>query len=348
LYLGAILVRHGGDPTAFVVAGARYQMGDPSGAEGYDGQFSYYIALDPAGAAGKLDVPAYRYQRILYPMLARWLALCQPALIPWTLVLVNLIALAAGTALVEHLMVHFRVNRWHALVYGLYAGLLMSVRLDLSEPLAYALTIAACWAFERKRPGRAALLFALAALAKETTLIFAAAYGLYVLSTEGRRMALRFGLVAAGPFAVWQIFLWQWLGSPGIGSGGAMATPFEMIPLMGLWRIGAISPAALMLYVAILGPLVILPTLWALWTAGREIVRGRRHPLALALFLNAAVLLFLPHSSWREFLAMLRLSVGLMAAVLLYAGLRRNRRVLAFSSAWLAALAFLAKEGSAL
>lgn len=228
-------MRNGGDPMAFVVAGARYQYGDPAGADGYDGQFSYYIALDPTGAAGKLDVPAYRYQRILYPMLARWLALCQPALIPWTLVLVNLIALAAGTALVERLMVHFRVNRWHALIYGLYAGLLMSVRLDLSEPIAYALTIVACWAFERRRPGRAAALFALAALAKETTLIFAAAYGLYLLSKEGRRMALRFGLAAAGPFAAWQIFLWQWLGSPGVGSGGAMATPFEIIPLMGLW-----------------------------------------------------------------------------------------------------------------
>lgn len=347
-YLGAILVRNGGDPLAFAVVGTRHQLGDPSGTEGYDGQFSYYIALDPVGAGGKLDVPAYRYQRILYPMLARWVGLGRPSWIPWTLLLVNLAALVAGTVAVEGLMSQFRVSRWYALVYGLYAGLLMSVRLDLGEPLAYGLTMAACWTFERKRPHRAAALFALAALAKEITLVFAVAYGLYVLLTDERRVALKFGLVAAGPFALWQIVLWLWMGSPGIGSGGAMATPFEIVPLMGLWRIGAVSPAALLLYAAILGPLVVLPTLWALWSAGRELVRGRWHPLSLALFLNAAVLLFLPHSSWREFLAMLRLSVGLMAAFLLYAGLRQKRRALGFSFAWLAALAFLAKEGPVL
>lgn len=345
IYLGAILARNSGDPLAFAVVGSRYGAGDPAGNEGYDGQFAYFIALDPRGAAERLDVPSYRYQRILYPMLARWLGLGRPEIVPWTLVFVNLVALVGGTALMERLLVHYGAGRWYALVYGLYAGQLMSVRLDLNEPLSYGLVIAAIWAMERKRPGWSALLFALAALAKETALIFAGAYGLYLLLTCGWRPALRFGAVAVGPYAGWQLVLWRWLGGPGIGSGGAMATSFEILPFMGLWRIGAVSWTALLVYTVILGPLVILPTLWALWRTGREILQRSWHPLSMALFANAAVLLFLPHSTWREFLAMLRLSGGLVAAVVPYAALRRDRRALNYSLGWLAALAFVLKEG---
>lgn len=344
-YLVAILARNDGDPRSFVVVGSRFETGDPDGSEGYDGQFAYYIALDPVRAADRLDVPAYRYQRILYPLLARWLAFGRPGWLPWTMLLVNVVALMAGTALMESLLTGYGVSRWYGLVYGLYAGQLMSVRLDLNEPLSIGLSVAALWALDRERPGLSAVLMAFAVLAKETALVFAGACGFYLLLTAGWRPALRFGLVIVAPFALWQIALWRWLGNPGLGSGGAMATPFELIPLMGLWRIGATSLPALLLYGAILGPLIVLPTLWALVRTGRDIAQRRWHPVTLALFANALVLLFLPHSSWREFLAMLRLSAALVATILLYAGLRRDRRILNYSFGWLAALAFLIKEG---
>lgn len=345
LYLGVVLARNGGDPLVFATVGSRYGEGEPAGSEGYDGQFAYFIALDPVGASQRLDAPSYRYQRILYPMLARWLALGRPDILPWTLVSLNVVALAAGTALMERLLLHYGVGRWYALTYGLYAGQLMSARLDLNEPLSYSLVIAAIWAMEQERPVWSALLFALAALTKETALVFAGAYGAYLFLAAGWRPALRFGAVAVGPYACWQLFLWRWLGVPGLGSGGAMATSFEFVPFMGLWRIGAVSWSALLLYSVILGPLVVLPTLWALWRTGRELAGRRWHPVSLALFANGAVLLFLPHSTWREFLAMLRLSGGLVAAVLLYAALRRDYRVLNYSFGWLAALAFVVKEG---
>jgi len=67
--------------------------------KGYDGQFAYYIAIDPTpkDVGPKLDAPAYRYQRILYPLLARALALADPAGIPWTMLLVNVLAHFLGT-----------------------------------------------------------------------------------------------------------------------------------------------------------------------------------------------------------------------------------------------------------
>src|SRR5947209_4900533 len=48
---------------------------------GYDGRFNYYIARDPllhSGPPTYFDDAAYRYQRILYPLLAAVLALGQP------------------------------------------------------------------------------------------------------------------------------------------------------------------------------------------------------------------------------------------------------------------------------
>ena len=38
---------------------------------GFDGQFYYFIALDPGRAAAYIDDPSYRFQRIAYPIAAR-------------------------------------------------------------------------------------------------------------------------------------------------------------------------------------------------------------------------------------------------------------------------------------
>src|ERR1700737_164311 len=63
---------------------------------GYEGQFFYYLALDPVNARYYMDFSTYRYTRILYPMVARVLALGRPDLIPWTLWLINWLAIAGG------------------------------------------------------------------------------------------------------------------------------------------------------------------------------------------------------------------------------------------------------------
>src|SRR5512139_1594311 len=92
-YIALTLARYGGDPMKFVLVGTRYDPGLPNGTQGYDGQFAYQIARDPLNAARLLDVPAYRYQRILYPLVACAVALGQGNLIPWTLIAVNWLAL---------------------------------------------------------------------------------------------------------------------------------------------------------------------------------------------------------------------------------------------------------------
>jgi len=135
----AVLIGSDGDPLTFVLQGTQFSENDLLGSQGYDGQFVYQIALSPGEAAAHLDVSAYRYQRILYPLLARLLAFGQPLLIPWTLILVNVAAIGLGTWATQALLADQRVSRWYALVYGLYGGQLVALRTDLTEPLAYGL-----------------------------------------------------------------------------------------------------------------------------------------------------------------------------------------------------------------
>ena len=54
---------------------------------GYDGRFSFHIATNPwGGAALGLDQPAYRYQRIFYPLLVHFLSLGQASVVPWMMI----------------------------------------------------------------------------------------------------------------------------------------------------------------------------------------------------------------------------------------------------------------------
>ena len=80
IYTVFTVIQNGGDPLALVTIGTRFSEGNPTGTEGYDGQFVYYIARDPSTATQYIDVPAYRFQRILLPMLARFLAFGQVSL----------------------------------------------------------------------------------------------------------------------------------------------------------------------------------------------------------------------------------------------------------------------------
>jgi hypothetical protein len=343
-YVGLTLARHGGDSLAFALVGTRYGQGDPAGTPGYDGQFAYFIAREPAGAWRYCDVAAYRYQRILYPLLAWALALGHPAVVPWTLILINLTAVAVGTYFTERLLASHGVSRWYALAYGLYGGVVAGLRLNLTEPLGYGLMQGGLWAWAERRKDLATALLVLSALAKEITLLAVAGLLLYLL-LEGRwRDVRRLGLAVALPFVAWQGILWIWLGRPGVGSGGAMATRFEWLPFAGLLRVATASWPAFWLLLAIEGPLFIVPTIWALVRSVQDLLRGQRHPWTTLLLAQAAVLPFLPFSTWREPLAMARLATGLVAATLLYGALHSSRRVLSFSLAWLTTLALLVNE----
>jgi hypothetical protein len=188
------------------------------------------------------------------------------------------------------------------------------------------------------------VLYGLALFAKEVTVLFVAAQFLADLSQRRRREAAGLAAVALLPYALFQLWLWQVFGQPGISSGGAMATPFELVPYMGLWRIGAYSQAYLLAMAVVFGPAIILPSLWGIWMGAKSWLKGDRNVLVLALFFNAAAIVFLPFSTFRETGGLLRFACGLVLSVLLVAGRRKSRRVLNYALLWMVLNVFLFKS----
>ena len=345
ILVGVVIAREGGDPLALARIGTRYSEGDPVGSEGYDGQFIYYISLDPnpRTVARRLDAPAYRYQRLLLPLMARALSFGKSEWMPWVLALVGIVSQAAGAAAVTGLMSAWGQNRWYALVYGLFPGLLLSLRLDLPEPLAFGLVAGSLLALTKGKKVLGWLLLGTALFAKETTALF----GLAVLLEAAWRRRWRdaAGLLAAlAPYGVFQAWLWVTFGEPGLASGGAMATPFELIPLMGLWRIGSYSPLYLAAMILVFGPFLLLPAFWGIWSGIMRLAAGQGNVVALCLLLNSVTILFLPFSTFRETGGLLRFSCGLALSVICFAACFRQKRVLNYSIFWVFLNVFLIKS----
>ena len=320
----SVLNASGGDPMALVIQGTRFTQHDANGSWGYDGQFFYAIARypDPKAAAAFLDLPAYRYQRVLYPILARALALGRPELIPWSLVGLNVASQVAGTLLVAILLAGWGANPWLALVYGFWPGFAAAARGDLAEPLVFALVAGAVLAGVRNRPLLSWIMFGLALFTKEAASLFILAAAIDLVCRRRWRQLVGLSLVAGVPYLLFQGWLWLTFGQVGLGSGGALSTSFEWIPYMGLWRVWTVPVA--WTYQALITALFVItavvPSAWGLWHSGRSLVRKRSSPSRWALLINAAVILPLPFSTFSEVWGMLRFLCGLLLAILLYAG----------------------------
>ena len=325
------------------------------GTTGYDGQFAYFIALDPIHARDYLDShssgsagPDYRYTRILYPMLARALALGRADAIPAALLLINWISIAAGTLAVAAWLRRRRLSPWLALLYGLYPGIFVALQRDLNEALAYALVALAVYLYDRgtrRMVVGAALTFALASLARETTLVFPLAYvigswtnpisrvaGVKPEPTPGRTRAV-FGVLCFLPFILWKLFLWYWLGSIG-RSGGVYPQP---IPLGGLFSYWPWGRDAVEQAVAVVAPALIALML-ALWAVARRWWT----PEVWALLLNILLfVVFLNGKSYVEYYASGRVTAGVVLAAIYCVPIFRAAARRARWWIWLCALLWL-------
>lgn len=318
-----------------------YTYRDP---RGYDGQYAYFLALDPGNARYYMDYPAYRYTRIVYPMLARWVALGQPALVPYALLAVNLLAVPLGTLALAAWLRRRHLSPWLALLYGLSPGIFIATAGDLTEPLAYAFVICGLYLLDRESHRSligACGCFALAALTRETTAIFPVVYAICMLlapptnliseatperpsprlqhlatvmreavTANWRRAVLLAGSVV--PLVMYKLFLWWWLGSAGMPE----QVRFELVPFAGL---AAYWPWNGFQYVEVEN--VVLPALVCAGVAVVALCRlrsSRREPAVWALLAN--VLLFivlLPASSYVDQFASTRIATGVLIAALL-------------------------------
>ena len=323
-----VLASNNWDPRTFVFERPADLPADRpwGGGTGYDGQFSYAMALDPLGARAKLDQPDFRYRRIAYPLLVRVLSLGHPACVPWAMLAVNLVAAALGCVILGELLAQRGASAWLALVLPFSLAFLLAIRADLTEPLALALALGGWLAFEKDKPAWSVFLFAAGGLTKEIALLFPAALTVWHLLKKGWRQA---AVLATSfvPYLAWSAILVLWLGTSPMAA-------YQSRPI--LIPFGGIRYLTDPIGRAVVGMWVLLPAvgagLWAALDAWRERTTSRGRD-ALLVLAQATFVAIMPKPTWEDPLAILRIGLGLLAALLIWLA-ATHRRVLPFAVAW--------------
>jgi hypothetical protein len=162
---------------------------------GYDGQFYYRLALNPFNWAHtaygiRMDQP-YRYTRIGYPLVAWVFSLGHHSWVPWTLVVVNLLAVTAMGILGGIFARDAGRNALWGLLFVAYFGLVISVGRDTAEPLSDACMLAGMLCYRRGRYAWATALISYAVITNETILPLPVAIALIRLWQFWKERAIR-------------------------------------------------------------------------------------------------------------------------------------------------------------
>jgi hypothetical protein len=227
LVLISVTVRdHGYDFSYFVVAGDRFCNRETapksltvlSNSDGYDGQFYYRLALDPFTSkvtdfGVRLDIPpAYRHQRILYPLIVWALSFGCIDCVPIAMVVVNLICVCVLGWLGGFFARSMRLHSLWGLAFPFYPGFLLALSRDLTDVLSATLLLASLICLRRESHLPAALLFILAILTRETVLLVAVG-AVYVWLDEtwnqksSDEVRWYFFLSSFLAYSVWQLIL---------------------------------------------------------------------------------------------------------------------------------------------
>ena len=206
VFIGLRLGLHGFDPSFFITAGDRFCNVDLvpgnitilENSAGYDGQFYYRLALNPFTSKAsdfgiRLDKPAHRQQRILYPFIV-WLISCgHAAYVPFLLIVVNLGALCLigwfGGVYAQTMKRH---ALW-GLVFSLYPGFILSLARDLTEILEIAMLMGGLLFIRKGRQVFAAIFLTLAVFAKETALLVPMVLFISHVSFKEKKVADQWG-----------------------------------------------------------------------------------------------------------------------------------------------------------
>ncbi len=140
---------------------------------GHDGQQFYVISqhpFDPEAGADHLDTPAYRYRRILYPMLGGMLAPGGGRAVIGSFFLLSMVGVLLAALALRALP---GGPRWLPVVAAVSPTVITSLTLSLSDAFGAGLGMAALSLATRRRWGWAVLCAVLAALTRETFLIVA-------------------------------------------------------------------------------------------------------------------------------------------------------------------------------
>ena len=219
------------DPRYKTSASASFRPGfvlmDGANADGYDGQYYYFIACDPlARRAQGGYASAYYWQRILHPALAWALAGGDPGRIPAAMAAVTLLAILLGAWALLRMQAH---PGW-VLAYAWGVGHLYGLQLSVGGPaLSLSLSLLALLAWQEERGGLAALLLALSLLARESSVLVALPLCAFSF-LKGRRRDAVLAALSVLPLLAWNLYLKERFGGWGLGTSGNHVT----FPLAGI------------------------------------------------------------------------------------------------------------------
>ncbi|HAT04102.1 MAG TPA: hypothetical protein DCS29_05055 [Candidatus Magasanikbacteria bacterium] len=212
---------------------------------GYDGQFYFFIATNPqikkhTELGIKIDEPPIRFQRILYPLLTKILALNRVENMPFVMLYINILAIGLMGYVGAHIAKNFNRHPIFGIILPLYPGFLLSLNRDLTEPLASLLLLTSYLLYQKNKMIGAAIIATLAVLTRETTamwVLVVVVVNAYVYIKERRREDLRkilLFLIPPATFGIWQLYLTINLHILPIGS---LSANTFYTPLQGIYEI---------------------------------------------------------------------------------------------------------------
>jgi hypothetical protein len=184
--------------------------------------------------------------------------------------------------------------------------------------LALGLWLGHVWCSRRRVPA-AALAFGLAALTRETAVLFPAAYAAYAVGHRDWGRAAWFGLLGIVPLLIWVVILRLIFGE----WGPAFTPPLERVPFSGMF----LHRQAAGLFALELA-LILVPTLVAGVLGTAALVRRGLHPLLIAWLLSLALVATLNRYSYQELPSSGRIANAAILAGLAYGAVQRQRPIL--------------------
>jgi hypothetical protein len=267
-----------------------------------------------------MDNAPYRYQRIVYGLLVYVLSLGKESLVPFVLLLVNFCAIVLSVEIVARLLARRKLSSWFSLAIGLYFGQATALIFDTTEPLAIALLCVGLWYLEKEYITCSALFMGLAALSRETTILFPLVYTISFFWRRRWSDMMRFLILAILPMVAWYVAIWVIFGRTGL----TYAPAFEFIPFGGIFALFSYQP-----YFWTLIGLMFIPTVVGCFFALREALHQHWRNSAFFIWvLNLILVSCMSVLSYVEYVSSGRISTTLILATFLYAWYCENRTML--------------------
>lgn len=319
LLLGFLVIVRRDSAISFVHLGTIWSAHIRSGTWGYDGQFYYQIARNPLGAAQFMDNAPYRYQHFLYPLLVWLLSAGQAPLVPYMLLLLNLLAIIISVEIIARLLSKSGLSPWFSLALGLYYGMAVGLTFDTTEPFTCLLISLGFWFLNKRQLVISAIWMGLATLSRETAVLFPLGLAAYSIWKHEWKDAIGFTSLGVLPLAIFLSILAFIFGHTGI----TFTPPFEHAPFAGIIYYRH-TPRKFWLLVLIM----LLPTLGYLGLLAWDLIHRHINQMTLVWTANLGLLVFLSHSSYIELVSCGRVAIAAVLAGILYGQQTRNKKVL--------------------